>query len=174
MDLHRHGAERRRTLRTVRRARAGRGGDDGLFQRGLHFVGRHLHDDGHSLLVDDPCRDPHPRRPRKPVRCGAHLRRCRLGADCHVHHAAGRHSGRRQRARGFPLGGAACGGSFCCGGNHLLRQCPRNRRRQDADRHSGRDVQGAVLQRSGTGRGGQHCADQLGAVPHVQLYHLLF
>ena len=33
---------------------------DGLLQRHLHPVGRHLHDDGYSLLVDDPRRDPHP------------------------------------------------------------------------------------------------------------------
>ena len=29
----------------------------------LYSVGRHLHDDGHSLLVNDPRRDPNPRRP---------------------------------------------------------------------------------------------------------------
>ena len=33
------------------------------FQRHLYSVGRHLHDDGHSLLVNDPRRDPNPRRP---------------------------------------------------------------------------------------------------------------
>ena len=60
VDLYRHRAERRRPLRAVRRARAGRGRDDGLLQRHLHPVGRHLHDDGYSLLVDDPRRDPHP------------------------------------------------------------------------------------------------------------------
>ena len=35
--------------------------------------GRHLHDDGHSLLVYDPRCDPHPGRPRKPVGRRPHL-----------------------------------------------------------------------------------------------------
>ena len=63
VDLFGHCAQRRGSLRAVCRARAGRSRDDGLFQRHLYSVGRHLHDDGHSLLVNDPSRDPNPRRP---------------------------------------------------------------------------------------------------------------
>ena len=63
VDLFGHRAQRRGSLRAVCRARAGRSRDDGLFQRHLYSVGRHLHDDGHSLLVNDPRRDPNPRRP---------------------------------------------------------------------------------------------------------------
>ena len=47
-----------------------------------------------------------------------------------------------------------------------------DRQRRDKDRHRRRDVQGAVLQRSGACGRRQHRFDQLGAVSDLQLYHL--
>ena len=43
----------------VRRPGAGRSSADGLPQRGVHPVGRHLYHDGYPVLVHDPGRDPH-------------------------------------------------------------------------------------------------------------------
>ena len=57
----RHAAQCVGALRPVCRPGAGRSGADGLFQRGVHPVGRHLYHDGYSILVHDPRRDPHPK-----------------------------------------------------------------------------------------------------------------
>ena len=73
VDLFRHAAQCAGALRPVCRPGAGRSGVDGLFQRGVHPVGHHLYHDGYPLLVHDPGRDPHPKRPGEPFHGGAHL-----------------------------------------------------------------------------------------------------
>ncbi len=108
----------------------------------------------------------------KPVGRRPHLCGCRLGAHCDVYHAAGGCSGRRQRARRLPLGSPARGCHLCGYRGNLLRQRQGDRQRRDKDRHRRRDVQGAVLQRSGACGRRQHRFDQLGAVSDLQLYHL--
>ena len=172
MDPQRHRPECSGSLRAVCRAGAGGCRHDGLLQRHLHTVGRHLHDDGHSLLVYDPRCDPHPGRPRKPVGRRPHLCGRRLGAHCNVYHAAGWCFRRRQRAHRLPLGSTARGCHLCGYRGDLLRQRQGDRQRRDKDRHRRRDVQGAVLQRSGACGRRQHRFDQLGAVSDLQLYHL--
>ena len=73
VDLFRHAAQCAGALRPVCRPGAGRSGIDGLFQRGVHPVGRHLYHDGYSILVHDPGRDPHAQRPGEPFHGGPYL-----------------------------------------------------------------------------------------------------
>ena len=113
MDLFRYAAQCAGTLRPVCRPCAGRSSADGLFQRGVHPVGRHLYHDGYPLLVHDPGRDPHPKRPGEPFHGGPYLCRRWLCPHRHVHHAAGGSPWRRQRARRLPLGGIDRSGNFC-------------------------------------------------------------
>ena len=100
-------------LRPVCRPGAGRSGVDGLLQRGVHPVGRHLYHDGYPILVHDPRRDSYPKRPGEPFHGGAYLCGRWLCPHRHVHHAAGGSPWRRQRARWLPLGGIDRSGNFC-------------------------------------------------------------
>lgn len=65
------------------------------------------------LLVHDPGRDPHPKRPGEPFHGGAYLCGRWLCPHRYVHHAAGGSPWRRQRALWLPLGGIDRSGNFC-------------------------------------------------------------
>ena len=54
-----------------------------------------------------------PKRPGEPFHGGPYLCRRWFGSYRHVHHAAGGHPWRRQRARRLPLGGIDRSGNFC-------------------------------------------------------------
>ena len=122
VDLFRHAAQCVGALRPVCRPGNGRSSADGLFQRGVHPVGRHLYHDGYSVLVHDPRRDPHAQRPGESFHGGTYLCRRWFGTHCHVHHAAGGSPWQRQRARWLPLGGADRIGALCGDGIGLLRR----------------------------------------------------
>ena len=122
VDLFRHVAQCAGTLRPVCRPGNGRSSADGLFQRGVHPVGRHLYHDGYSVLVHDPRRDPHAQRPGEPLHGGPYLCGRWFGTYRHVHHAAGGSPWRRQRARRLPLGGADRISALCGDGIGLLRR----------------------------------------------------
>ena len=65
------------------------------------------------ILVHDPRRDSHPKRPGEPFHGGAYLCRHWLCPHRYVHHAAGGSPWRRQRARWLPLCGIDRSGNFC-------------------------------------------------------------
>lgn len=62
----------------------------------VYIVWGDLHNDGHSLLVHDPCLYPGRQGAGEPVHLGALLRGSGLGADHHSHYALCEPAGQRQ------------------------------------------------------------------------------